>query len=107
MSIADYGFLLRERSLANAVAAPTKFAEYLAAGLKVLISPGVGDYSDLVEKHALGHVIDENRTDLPLAPTSLEERERLICFGHDQFCKRRYRENYCELITGLVSREAP
>jgi hypothetical protein len=36
------------------VASPVKFAEYLMGGLQILISPRLGDYSDLVDKYNLG-----------------------------------------------------
>jgi glycosyltransferase involved in cell wall biosynthesis len=54
LAAADVGLLLREPSVVNRVAAPIKFAEYAAAGVPVLISDGVGDYSDHVRKEKLG-----------------------------------------------------
>src|SRR5690606_2328804 len=48
LAAADCGLLIRERTLVNQVASPVKFAEYLAAGVPVLISEGVGDYSEAV-----------------------------------------------------------
>ena len=45
----DIGILYREQSVTNKVASPTKFAEYLSAGLPVVISEGLGDYSRFVE----------------------------------------------------------
>jgi hypothetical protein len=60
--ICDYGILLRENSITNSVAAPTKFAEYLMAGLSVIISPQLGDYSDFVLQHQCGHLITNNET---------------------------------------------
>jgi hypothetical protein len=46
---ADYGLLLREETVTNQVASPVKFAEYIACGLKVIISDHLGDYTELVE----------------------------------------------------------
>jgi len=65
----DYGLLLREHSITNKVASPVKFAEYLNAGLSVLISPSIGDFSEFVESNNCGYVI---RNELPqlLKPTS-------------------------------------
>ena len=51
---ADLGLLLRHRNPVNAVASPIKFAEYLACGVPVLITPGVGDYSGLVQGAGIG-----------------------------------------------------
>lgn len=55
---ADFGLLLRESDPVNAVASPVKFAEYLACGLPVLVTPGIGDYSSIVEKEQLGGVVE-------------------------------------------------
>lgn len=59
MSMADFGFLLRKNILLNNVASPTKFPEYLAAGLGIIASPGIGDLSRLVEDQEIGCVVDE------------------------------------------------
>jgi len=50
----DYGILLREKSVTNQVASPVKFAEYLSCGLQVIISEGIGDFSDYVKHHGCG-----------------------------------------------------
>src|SRR5207249_3408785 len=42
---ADYGLLIREKSVTNQVASPVKFAEYLACGLQIIISEGIGDFT--------------------------------------------------------------
>jgi glycosyltransferase involved in cell wall biosynthesis len=58
LEASDLGLLLRENHVVNRVASPTKFAEYLLCGLPVVISPWVGDFSELVEAHRLGLVIN-------------------------------------------------
>jgi glycosyltransferase involved in cell wall biosynthesis len=58
LAAADVGLLLRRPTPRNAVASPTKFAEYLACGLPVAIGPGVGDYTELVNQRQLGVVVD-------------------------------------------------
>ncbi|MEO8762256.1 MAG: hypothetical protein ABI388_11980 [Bacteroidia bacterium] len=60
MIMADYGILIREQSITNQVASPVKFAEYLACGLQVLISEGIGDFTDFVKQHACGKLINES-----------------------------------------------
>lgn len=57
LSRLDLGFLLRRPDAVNRVASPTKFAEYLAAGVPVLMTEGIGDYSDLCRSQALGLVL--------------------------------------------------
>ena len=58
---ADIALLFRLDMTMNRIASPTKFAEYLMAGLPLLITPHVGDYSDLVESEHLGKVVDVSR----------------------------------------------
>lgn len=58
LSMADYGILLRDNTYTNKVASPVKFAEYLHAGLDVIISNEVGDFSKFVINHACGFVYD-------------------------------------------------
>ena len=57
LSAADIGFLLREDRVLNATASPVKFAEYLAAGLAVVSSPGVGDLSERITERKLGTLL--------------------------------------------------
>ncbi len=64
LALADLGLLLRDRNTVNRVASPVKFAEYLACGLPVLVSPGVGDVPDIVRREQVGYILEP---DLPLA----------------------------------------
>ena len=57
LNAADAGLLLRETNAVNQVAAPTKFAEYLLCGLPVVISQGIGDFSDLARNQNVGIVL--------------------------------------------------
>lgn len=66
LSVADYGILFREQTVTNKVASPEKFAEYLSAGLKVLISEKLGDFSEFVEKNNCGIII-KNKENINLA----------------------------------------
>ncbi|MCE9638308.1 MAG: hypothetical protein K8T90_21615 [Planctomycetes bacterium] len=54
---ADYGLLLRDESLVNLAACPVKFGEYLACGVRPILTPGIGDQSDLCRDAGLGVVI--------------------------------------------------
>ncbi len=51
---ADYGLLIREKSITNKVASPVKFAEYLSCGLNIVISEEIGDFTDFVQEHRCG-----------------------------------------------------
>lgn len=54
---ADYGLLLREESMVNRVACPVKFGEYLACGVRPVMTPHIGDQSDLAAEKGLGVVV--------------------------------------------------
>jgi glycosyltransferase involved in cell wall biosynthesis len=54
---ADVGLLLRDAGIVNEVASPVKFAEYLAAGVPVILTESIGDASKLVEKEGIGYVL--------------------------------------------------
>lgn len=57
LNMADFGIIIRENIALNNVASPTKFAEYMLAGLPVLISEGLGDFTSLVREHKFGEVV--------------------------------------------------
>lgn len=59
LNVADYGILFRENMPINNVASPSKFAEYMLTGLPVIISEGVGDYSEYTLKNNVGQLIME------------------------------------------------
>ena len=54
----DLGLLLREKNLLNRVACPVKFSEYLACGLPVLISEGIGDTEEIIQNIKSGFVYE-------------------------------------------------
>jgi hypothetical protein len=100
--MADYGILLREQTITNRVASPTKYAEYLSAGLQVLISNNLGDFSDFTGKHHCGIVIDESEIPQALPPVNyLRKRE-----NHELALRHFTRENHAEAyakILGILS----
>ena len=84
---ADAGLLIRARDLVNQVACPVKFGEYLACGVPVLCTEGIGDISGIVRDHAVGLVIDNEveRVDWDL---TCEELTKLTDPGTKQRCRR-------------------
>jgi hypothetical protein len=56
--VADIGFLLREDLPLNHHSYPTKFAEYLASGVPVLMTPHIHSIAPIVIKNNLGEVIN-------------------------------------------------
>ena len=63
MAAADVGFMLRQENQVNRVASPIKFGEYLASGLGIVTSPGVGDVSRIVEEQGLGILVRPDDTE--------------------------------------------
>ncbi|MBD3636695.1 MAG: hypothetical protein HUJ25_05080 [Crocinitomicaceae bacterium] len=53
----DYGLLIREDKVTNQVASPVKYAEYLSAGLEVIISDCIEDYATFTKEYNTGLVI--------------------------------------------------
>lgn len=96
LAACTYGWLVREASVTNQVASPVKFAEYLAAGLHVLISPGLGDYTPFVEQQKAGYVTGEK---LPrLEAVTAGEKQRLQELARTIFVKAYYTEHYRFLL---------
>jgi hypothetical protein len=100
LQIGDYGILYREKSITNRVASPTKFAEYLSAGLPVIISEGIGDYSLFVSKHGCGHVLKESDDYLP-ERTVYETRNKMISLVKEYFTKDANKSNYIYLLSSI------
>ncbi len=93
LSVADYGLLYRENSVTNKVSSPVKFAEYLAAGLSVIISDNVGDYSSFVKEQNCGLLFDSiDWTQLKKLPVEEKDRIRKIAISH--LTKSAYAEMY-------------
>jgi glycosyltransferase involved in cell wall biosynthesis len=85
---ADYALLVREPSVTNSVSSPTKFAEYLAAGLKVIASDTMA-ITAFVNENKAGFVIksSESIPSLVLERQTLFERERLHHLAKNTFSK--------------------
>lgn len=79
LSAADVGYCPVKQTPSKIYCSPIKSAEYMANGLPVLISEGIGDDSAFIKKHKLGWVIDfENLGELPFSAHSfkMSEEER-------------------------------
>lgn len=63
---ANFGLLIRENHLVNNVSSPLKFGEYLAAGLPIIISEGIGDTEEIVNVYKIGVVVRNNDFQLAL-----------------------------------------
>lgn len=97
----DHGIMVRERTITNRVASPTKFAEYLSSGLRVITNEGLGDFSALVKQHDLGTVVEEGRPLPALMQVSPMERERLRSFALQHFTKQALDASYRKVLQAL------
>lgn len=93
---ADYGLLIREKSVTNKVASPVKFAEYLSCGLKIILSEELGDYSHFVLKNKVGQLYTDK---IVLEQSPLEEKQRLRNLALDQFSKSAYKSSYQKVLS--------
>lgn len=60
LAVSDVAFLLRKNHIVNSVSCPTKFGEYLAAGLPVVTTPYAGHAPDYVEQYGVGYILKDN-----------------------------------------------
>ncbi len=100
LSACDYGVLIREQSVTNRVASPTKFAEYLSAGLPVIISAGIGDYAGFVRNNQCGIVLEEGQS---ISSTSLTRfpSEEMAALVQRFFTKESQVESYRKVLLSL------
>lgn len=96
LEMCDYGLLVREKTMTNRVASPVKFAEYLASGLRLIVSDCIGDYSSMVRDMGLGFFADEELSNLK--PLSSQDRCQSRNVALKYFSKRAYANSYLDLI---------
>ncbi len=95
----DYGILIREESITNKVASPVKFAEYLACGLKVIISEHLGDYSDFVSGNGCGYIYSKF---LGPSAVTLAEKQSGRDLALKKFTKSSLVSEYRKLLASVV-----
>lgn len=101
LSGCDHGLLIREDTITNRVASPTKFAEYLAAGLPILISGHIGDFSATVREHDLGTVWTAGTALPELGRTDATRRTRLQGYAAQHLTKSAFDTAYRRILQAL------
>ena len=102
LNACDYGILIREESVTNQVASPTKFAEYLSAGLPVIISEKLGDYSGFAVQFQCGYQLsDAIQLSLFIKPTN-SEKLRIMKLVEQHFTKQANNEQYKKMMQALT-----
>jgi glycosyltransferase involved in cell wall biosynthesis len=109
LNAADAGLLLRHPDPVNAVASPTKVAEYLACGVPVLLSAGIGDLSELVARRGVGAVVEDAR-DTEAQHAALSEllayppaREHAHSAAREELARDVFVPRYLQLYRGLAA----
>jgi hypothetical protein len=101
LTACDYGVLIRENTVTNQVASPTKFAEYLAAGLPVIISDHLGDYSDFVSANQCGIRLNGTITSISYPRPTNSDKQRMTELVSRNFTKQACKEQYRKLVQWL------
>jgi glycosyltransferase involved in cell wall biosynthesis len=68
----DIGLCFYRPGFARLACSPTRFAEYLAAGMPVAVTPAIGDLEEIVEREQVGVVVrEEDEASLGVAASTL------------------------------------
>ena len=94
LNAADAAFLLREVSAINAVAAPTKFAEYCLTGLPVCVTEGVPEYYRMASREGNLCRVEDDALVLPRDYDRAAVAERYAGLLSREALRKRYRELY-------------
>ena len=97
---ADYGLLIREKSVTNKVASPVKFAEYLACGLMVIISEDMGDYTEFTSLNKCGSL---SKDLFEISKISLEQKLNIRKSTINEFRKQHFILSYERLLNSLYT----
>jgi glycosyltransferase involved in cell wall biosynthesis len=104
LNAADFGIILRDDVATNRVASPTKLGEYLLAGLPVLASDHIGDYSAFIRENGLGVVVKNTVEELVAAADrcrfSAGDRARNSALARTRFSK----QAHIEMIKAALAR---
>jgi glycosyltransferase involved in cell wall biosynthesis len=80
------GMLLRRDHPVNQVSSPTKFGEYLAAGLPVIMTDRIGDFSSLAASSGIGIVLEPAVLDADHFPS--DDLRRIVDFLRTSMSRR-------------------
>lgn len=90
LAMSNVGIVIRDENIVNQVAAPTKIAEYITSGMKILYSGDIGILDDLkcVSSRINMVNIDENKDWLDLLDLSMEKYIDTDCVNYFDMEKR-------------------
>ncbi len=100
----DYAIILRKKDKLNKVASPTKIAEYIMAGLPVIISEDIGDYSDFILSNKIGAVVDTDKKYESITSEINQfikeytiDKEKISNLGIENFSKEKYIDQMAQI----------
>jgi glycosyltransferase involved in cell wall biosynthesis len=89
----DVGLCLVKSSFSKVASAPTRFGEYLAAGMPVLATRGVGDMEQVIAERGVGVVL-EGEDERAMVRAAHQLRELMADDALSSRCRRTARELY-------------
>jgi glycosyltransferase involved in cell wall biosynthesis len=107
----DVGLSLTVSSFSKTASAPTRFAEYLAVGMPVVVTPGLGDLESIVEEHHIGvvlrgeddHAIADAAAQIRALAGDAEVSERCRSVARRLFDAEHGAERYAAIYRRLVT----
>ncbi|RKY32723.1 MAG: hypothetical protein DRP74_01925 [Candidatus Omnitrophota bacterium] len=88
LNSADAAIMFIKPVFSKIASCPTKFGEYLACGLPVIVNTGIGDTRELIEKYRIGSVVDN----FSAASYKKAVNELLFLVDNDKGLRERCRE---------------
>ncbi|WP_345853968.1 hypothetical protein [Shewanella algae] len=108
LNASDAGLLLRDNHPLNKVAAPGKIGEYLSAGLSVITTPYIGNYSGPLAQEDIAILLedfrDENELLEKLSKLSFshqDKRTKINVWAKNHFSVQKYKNTYLCLLKDL------
>ena len=106
LNASDIALLLREDIPMNNVASPTKFAEYLMAGLPVIISHGVHDFADIINNTHFGVVVNNLHYTTDSEYSEIEKsllinKKEISTWGDSHLSKKVFINNYKTVLLNI------
>jgi hypothetical protein len=102
INLGDYGLIVRESTITNKVASPVKFAEYLFAGLRIIMSEKIGDCNLFLKENNCGIV--DTEVDSSLHQISTQEKNKNRKISLENFSKNHniIDSKYEQLINRII-----
>ncbi|WP_133303037.1 hypothetical protein [Cupriavidus lacunae] len=94
----EFGFLLRDPHLVNAVSSPIKFGEYISCGVTPIISEGIGDYSEILRNRGFRSVMSEGKP--IMCENFLARPDDALLLAKQLFSAEACRSTYKSIIEG-------